>query len=160
MKKRIAPFLISALAFTGCLSSRELRSSSNVRIPATARITITVPADGSYEEDTYAGSGKAVATELRSALIREFPNTEIGSNRAGYTVKPTILHWEERATEWSGKPDRVSISVQLYEGARLMDSTVIDGKSSYWTLGGDHPRDLLRQPFETYARKLAGSRHE
>lgn len=71
-------------------------------------------------------------------------------------IRPQILHWEERATEWSGKADRVEISLPLYRSGRLIGSAMVKANSSWWTLGGDHVIDLLPRPFEIYAARLAG----
>ena len=32
-----------------------------------------------------------------------------------YVLKIVITHWEENATEWSGKPDAVAASAELYD---------------------------------------------
>jgi hypothetical protein len=44
-----------------------------------------------------------------------------------YLVYPTILHWEDRTTEWSALPDRVEVKIDLNETAtvKLLDSIVI-----------------------------------
>jgi len=76
-----------------------------------------------------------------------------------YLVQPTILHWEERATEWSGKPDRISIRLELVEvsDGEVLDATVISGKSKWATFGGDHPQELLPVPLKKYVDALFGS---
>ena len=73
-----------------------------------------------------------------------------------YVLKAQILHWEDRATEWSAKPDRVKISLPLYKSGQLIGSALVSAKSSYWTFGADHPEDLMDAPFEAYAASLAG----
>jgi len=73
-----------------------------------------------------------------------------------FTIKPEILHWEDRATEWSGRPDRVSISLQTYDRhGRTVDASVIDAKSSWWTLGADKPEAQLTRAFADYAGRLS-----
>lgn len=73
-----------------------------------------------------------------------------------YLVYPTILHWEDRATEWSALPDRVEVKIDLIETAtgKLLDSVVIRGKSGLATLGGDHPQDLLPKPVDEFVSTL------
>jgi Domain of unknown function (DUF4823) len=73
-----------------------------------------------------------------------------------YLVYPTILHWEDRATEWSALPDRVEVKIDLIETAtgKLLDSVVIRGKSGVATLGGDHPQDLLPKPVDEFVSTL------
>ncbi len=42
----------------------------------------------------------------------------IDAEKHGYYVKPEILHWEERATEWSGRSDRIEIQLIIYDALR------------------------------------------
>lgn len=95
---------------------------------------------------------------LVAALVPHFPASGVVTPEMNieYVLKPQILHWEDRATEWSAKPDRVKVSLPLYKSGQLVGSALISAKSSYWTLGGDHPEDLLDAPFEAYAASLAG----
>jgi hypothetical protein len=69
---------------------------------------------------------------------------------------PQILQWEDRATEWSGKPDiaAVKLSVLSTDTGALLDSVIIEGKSGLATFGGDHPQDLLPKPMAEYAASL------
>jgi hypothetical protein len=39
--------------------------------------------------------------------------THAKENNYGYLVFPTILEWEDRATEWSGIPDKASIKIAM-----------------------------------------------
>jgi hypothetical protein len=68
----------------------------------------------------------------------------------------TILHWEDRATEWSGIPDKVEIRIDVIESARgdTIDSAIVKRKSGLATFGGDHPQDLLPKPVEDYVASL------
>jgi hypothetical protein len=47
-----------------------------------------------------------------------------------YLLYPQILHWEDRATEWSAKPDLATVKLSTYtaETGQLLDSAMIDGK--------------------------------
>ena len=71
--------------------------------------------------------------------------------RSLYLIEPKILHWEDRATECSGKADRVKISLPLYRSGSLVGSALVTADSSWWTFGGNHPEDRLDAPFESYA---------
>ncbi|ELW8199044.1 DUF4823 domain-containing protein, partial [Yersinia enterocolitica] len=66
------------------------------------------------------------------------------------------LHWEDRATEWSGKPDIIAIKITVYNAAsdNIISSTIINGKSKWATFGGDHPQDLLAKPVSEYISSL------
>lgn len=80
------------------------------------------------------------------------------AEKAGYDylVVPEILHWEDRATEWSGKPDRVEIKISTYKVQSEVEihSTIIAGRGKWVTLGGDHPQDLLSEPMDNYVSTL------
>jgi hypothetical protein len=75
---------------------------------------------------------------------------------AGYYVVPQILHWEDRATQWSGRPDQIEIKITVYdaETSNIVASTRISGESKWATLGGDHPEDLLAEPVGAYISSL------
>lgn len=117
----------------------------------------------------YLKSGKYTASAIREALVRyanevaiitdsDDNNTvpSVDKNRYGYIFKPEILHWEERATEWSGLPDRIGIKITVYDTSNdnILSSLVFNGKSKWFTFGGDHPQDLLFVPVNKYVKSL------
>ena len=51
----------------------------------------------------------AEATRLSSAL------SEAEKLDFTYVLKGVLTEWEDNATEWSGKPDRAALSLELYE---------------------------------------------
>ncbi|WP_161556287.1 DUF4823 domain-containing protein [Dickeya undicola] len=78
-------------------------------------IIIAVPANGVYLQKEYPGSGSITANIIKSAFSRYTDNVKIIAEckdiscltsslsiARGYYVVPEILHWEDRATEWSG----------------------------------------------------------
>jgi hypothetical protein len=142
---------------TGCyVSNREIKYSIKGAVPVGTAISVITPEDGIYMEDVYPNSGKVVARKLVAALIPHYPGSMVSSGgRSVYLIEPKILHWEDRATEWSGKADRVKISLPLYRSGSLVGSALVTANSSWWTFGGDHPEDLLDAPFESYAASLA-----
>ncbi len=73
-------------------------------------------------------------------------------------VTTEILHWEDRATEWSGRPDRVEVQISVYDTSTREEvaSSSYSGKSKWATFGGDHPQDLLSEPTDNYVRSLYG----
>lgn len=111
-------------------------------------------------EDVYPNSGKVVARKLVAALTPYYPGSSVSAQRSGsgYSIDPKILHWEDRATEWSGKADRVKVSLSLYRSGSLIGSALVTANNSFFTFGGDHPEDLLDAPFEVYAASLAGKK--
>ncbi len=114
-------------------------------------------------------SGKTVALAVRAAFapfaktITVMPDCndlaclqKIKLTGSEYYVIPEILHWEDRATEWSGIPDKIKIQISVYDGQALekLASTIISGTSRWATFGGDHPQDLLSEPLNRYVESL------
>ena len=79
-----------------------------------------------------------------------------GKDKYTYYVVPEILHWEDRATEWSGLPDRIEVKIIVSDARRNgeIGSAIISGKSKWATFGGDHPQDLLPEPIKIYVESL------
>lgn len=147
------------MLLSGCyVSRRELAIQVPASVPVGTPIEVVKPADGTFEAEKYDGSGNTAAGKLTAALIPYFPGSTVvnASTSQGYVIKPQLLHWENRATEWSGKADRVKVSLPLYRSGKLVGSALVTASSSWWTMGGDHPEDLLDTPFAVYAGKLAG----
>jgi len=165
--------VVSALLLASCADTNEvvrLDTSSDVRLDVASTIYIAVPADGVYGANTYRGSGQNTAQIINSAFAKRSRLTEVGrcpqsfseardaalSDNWQYFVYPTILHWEDRATEWSAIPDKVEVKIEVVETAtnRSLASAVIKGKSGLATFGGDRPQDLLPEPIEEFVSSL------
>jgi hypothetical protein len=133
-------------------------------------VYIAVPKDGIYGDENYPGSGLTTAQTLLSAFAKRVRRVDVAHAYQAYEdalktardkgfkylVYPTILHWEDRATEWSGRPDRVELKIEVIEVATgtQLDNVVIKGTSKWATLGGDHPQDLLPKPVEQFVASL------
>jgi hypothetical protein len=131
---------------------------------------VMLPSDGRYGGTTYENSGEMTAQIVAKALAvhaaqvwqAPFPqslNAALASARqANYShvFQSTILNWEDRATEWSGVKDKLSVRFEVYEvqTGKLVSSLVTDASSSIWTLGGDHPQDLLASPAQSFVDAL------
>ena len=79
----------------------------------------------------------------------------MGAARAGhfdYLIVPLVVHWEDRATEWSGRPDRIVIEVRAVDvpSEKTLSLGSVAGKSKWVTFGGDVPEDLLDLPLGVY----------
>ena len=163
--------LLAAL-LASCADSHQLmRLDGNLqKLDPRGVVYVSVPADGRYGQTTYYGSGQNTSqivvmafskysTRVESGHAQQDFNDSLESARkagAMYLVIPTILEWEDRATEWSGIPDKASIKLSIIDvktGAAL-DSAIIKGKSGLATFGGDHPQDLLPKPTDEYVASL------
>lgn len=132
-------------------------------------VVIAIPVDGFYAAQKYAGSGNSTANEISSAFMKYSDKVTVSQEchdlnclkerniiTQGYYVVPQILHWEDRATEWSGIPDKIEIKITIYnvESNSRIASAIISGKSKWATSGGDHPQDLLSEPVGSYISSL------
>ncbi|WP_368163662.1 DUF4823 domain-containing protein [Aeromonas sp. R6-2] len=159
------------LAVAGCSSTyhHTALQTPAKRLDANLGVLISIPDDGFYETQTYANSGMMTANAVRAAFAKKARNVDITNScksnqclesidttRYGYFVKPTILHWEERATEWSGKPDRIEIQLVIYDAItkKELANSSYTGRSKWATFGGDHPQDLLPDPTNAYVSGL------
>jgi hypothetical protein len=168
---RIIILVIMAIMISGCASTYK---QNNLTEPTTklfrgGSVVIATPANGSYGNKKYPASGEMTALAVR-AVFAEFSDTitvstdckgleclkENESSKYDYYVIPEILHWEDRATEWSGIKDKIEVKLSIYEGHswKKVASTIISGKSKWATFGGDHPQDLLPEPLNKYVETL------
>ncbi|MGW8367223.1 MAG: DUF4823 domain-containing protein [Gammaproteobacteria bacterium] len=172
MESSMRTLFVSVLAFVvaGCASTytQDALLVPSGKLTRGKPVVIAMPSDGSYEGKAYPESGRMTADATRAAFApfttatvatdcRELECLKSSRPLAdGYYVIPEILHWEDRATEWSGKSDRLEIKLSVYgsQGSAELASTVLTGKSKWATFGGDHPQDLLSEPLTTYVNSL------
>jgi Domain of unknown function (DUF4823) len=157
--------------FSGCAASynQQILKSPTSKLERGKGVFISTPKNGWYGKIEYKNSGKMTANTLKAAFFRFSNNIYISEDCFGlkclktmptekyaYYIEPDILHWEDRATEWSGIPDRIEVKISIYDAALGAEiaSAVISGKSKWTTLGGDHPQDLLPEPVNQYVESL------
>lgn len=168
--------LVSIVLFVGLLSAcadthQLLRTGREIpKLEQNRTVYVSVPKDGRYGQTNYSGSGQNTTQIVVLAFSQYANRVEPGHDyqtfeealvaarklNATYLVVPTILEWEDRATEWSGIPDKASIKILVADtgSGATIDSVVIKGKSGVATLGGDHPQDLLPKPVGEYVKSL------
>lgn len=165
-----ALLLVSSLL--GCSDTHRLVRTEGVGLAASEALSayLVVPRDGQYGKIFYTGSGAMVAQEmemafgpyLRKILVgRRYEHLDDALSRArekalDYLIYPEILHWEDRATEWSGRPDVVSIRVTIIDVSTgdKVDRAELGGTGKIMSWGGEHPQDLLAKPLADYAAGL------
>jgi hypothetical protein len=129
-----------------------------------------LPENGRYGIDTYQASGTATARAAAAALAHhvqeivtatsvetlEVAFGQARSESVTHVFHATILHWEDRATEWSGITDKITVKFAVYDAQTeaLLASTVASASSKWGTLGGDHPQDLLPVPTQQFVDQL------
>jgi hypothetical protein len=156
---------------SGCSAAYEQQIVNPIttRLVAGHGVYISKPKNGRYGKIEYRESGIMTANSIKSAFSRfsteiHVPEACLGKECLGripvekytYYVAPEILHWEDRATEWSELPDKIEIKVVIYDikSGREITSAVLSGRSKWATFGGDHPQDLLPEPVNQFVQSL------
>ena len=165
--KPILALLVASVLCSGCAHKYNLNSVSRAGVLRTnATALVALPEDGHFEEITYPGSGRKAALAVSAAFARHLQRVDImpvtatldvqlakaRAAKSDYLIVPTVVHWEDRATEWSGRSDRIEIEVRTLDapsGDTLALGSV-KGKSKWATFGGDVPEDLLAAPLNAY----------
>jgi hypothetical protein len=175
MRRRLF-LLVSAFSLLALSCSHTFglnRQLQGRRPPASAVVYVALPESGRFEAHAYPDSGRQTGEEVVRAFAPHVSRATLGDRvesadearltareeGATHLVVPTILHWEERATEWSGRPDRIRVLLQVYEveSGKLIDSAEVSGKSRWATFGGDHPQELLPTAVGDYVNTLFGA---
>jgi hypothetical protein len=162
---------LGSLIFTACEHTTKEVSLGNVGAPplleAKGRFYVAYALNIRGKEGPVLDSGRMVTEPLRAAFQKEVRavfggrlaetldegKANAAKANAHYLVYPTIMRWEDRSTEFSGRRDKVEIRLELWNVPedRLMDIRLIQGTSKWMTDGGDKPQDLLAEPFAKYA---------
>ncbi len=168
--------VVAALIFpllSGCVHKYAVpvpQSGANL-IPKNSIVYVATPPNGRDDRPrTYEYSGGWTSSAMVQALsnrgIRavvgapaKSPSGALGAARvakAQYMVFPGIVHWSDRATEWSGMPDRITLRVILTEvrSGEVLDNREIRASSRWATFGGDHPQELLPILSEQWAASI------
>ena len=166
-----ATAIVTALATSGCASSYKQSDITEpaARLDPAKSVLVSTPPDGRFEQTVYPNSGRMTANEVKKAFAAHTNKVDATekchgddcmsvakAGGYGYYVKPDILHWEDRATEWSGLSDQIEIQLVVFDvgsGAELAHVSY-HGKSKWLTFGGDHPQDLLPEPTTQYVNSL------
>lgn len=135
-------------------------------------VFVPLPEDGQdHRPRTYRGSGEQVLDEVARQLrgrgwtvlegeTMSVPDAIRTAAHAGaeLVVYPAITLWSDRATEWSGIPDRIDLVISIFDAStgELVDRREIGAASRWATFGGDHPQDLLPELIRRWASDVAG----
>lgn len=172
--KKLHLVMLISVFLIGCADSYNLAREKKIEhdLSKSATAYVVVPRDGRYGSTIYQGSGQNTAQLITASLLRyirvvftseDFEEYSTAIEKAksktlSLVFYPTILHWEDRATEWSGIPDRASVKISVYDvnTETEVDSVIIEGTSGLATFGGDHPQDLLLEPISEYISTIFG----
>ena len=157
----------------GCADTHNIIQSApemQKKLPKDVSFYIALPEDGVYGETTYYNSGVMTAQTILASVSHHVSTAGMADQTMSiedciavaseknfdYLINTTIMHWEDRSTEWSGKPDRIKVKIEIIaiSDGSSFDSVTIEGKSKWVTFGGDHPQDLLPKPIGDYFDQL------
>ncbi len=173
IKKSILMTLFIVLPLlSGCVSKYRVDAIEvpPASIPSGSHFYVMLSGDGKYGDEVYTGSGLKVSASLQRALRAHGAEVTLATQiedleqavrtaqlgNIAYVVWPIILHWEDRATEWSGRSDRITMYYEIYNtivGERLA-STTVSASSKWATFGGDHPEDLVPKTFRDFLAQV------
>jgi len=159
----------------GCVSANtsvNRLSTARVDIDNNALAMVVQPADGGSLGKTYNGSGAKVAFEFARAMKTLVADVRISLNSSDnqslfedsrkrnirYLLIPQIMHWEDRATQWSGIPDRLEIQVELIDLSTgdTLDTSSISSNSSDVEFTDAPVGEMVRRAADRYFQSLQG----
>lgn len=172
---RISVLALTLLA-TACTASYKVVQTDGHTgqqpLDGAASVYVALPKDGSYGSKNYGGSGRIVAGTIARELSSKAAGVEVGEEAEGrdgalssarkvgarYAVIPVITHWEHRATEWSGRPSRMSIDVSVYDAAseKRLNSRSLTARSRIVSFTPTSLESLLTKPIRDYVNALYG----
>ena len=161
--------LVTATLCISCSASYE-GDAPKTRVATDAKIYVGMCGDAQFEGKRYPLSGEITTKAIVAALSEHTKNVHSAPSAASrtrsvtaahlkgadYLIQPTIVHWEEHNTQWSGKEDMLTVKLELVQvpSGETLDTLEFKGKSKWATFGGDSVRDLLPKPLEHYAKAL------
>lgn len=169
--KKSGLFLL-AIILSACTAKYDVLRHDNQQLSMSDSYFIAKPDNGKYGTIDYVNSGEMTQNALFNELKRLNIKVEkekhtqekqislINARDKGFDILifPTILHWEDRATEWSGLRDRAKINLELIstQSEQTIDNALLDLVGTWWTFGGLHPQDMVNEAVENYFQKLFG----
>ena len=145
--------LALSISLAGCASKYRVDAyeAPSAHLDKQASFYVVLPADGHYGSTVYAGSGATAAQAVASALSVHVDKAVIGMTAGEeldaalaearqrtltHVFMTTILNWEDRATEWSGIPDKVTLKFAV-----MVDTPVRTGHHGIALF--NHERQLI-----------------
>jgi len=132
---------------TGCASTYKTDSyeAPVQMLQKNASAYVMMAVDGNYGTIPYPGSGISLSNAARDAVMLHLKQVKRATHvetikealshaeEMGFTYgfEPTILHWEDRATEWSGKLDRIKVRLVVWsvKSGEVISFTVLSAAS-------------------------------
>lgn len=164
--------LIMLITLSACTAKYDVIRHESKQLSTTDSFYVSKPENGTYGTIHYNESGRMTRdaffnqlSKLGVKAVRDMETRDKASSliaakeqQCSALIYPTILHWEDRATEWSGLRDRAQIQVEIIntETGETVDNTTLDLVGTWWTFGGLHPQDMVVETVEDYFQQLFG----
>lgn len=154
--------LIAVSALVACASHDVRRGARFDDLPAAGEdvaVRVVTPADGAYGGKPAVGSGALVAAAIERVANASYRDVGTGPAGAGAArtleVTPRLLHWEDRATNWSGLLDRVEVELRLRDLPSKRERTLVfEARNGWLTFVNNPPEALLDASFEAALQEL------
>ncbi len=179
---RSAWLLACLMALHGCAYHNALYEPAQINgrsLNSSSRVCVLRAGDGIYQGDPYEGSGAEISARTRNALAAVIPGTALAEatsqkegraeclkSGADYLITPTIQHWEDRATQWSGLRDLIRIRAVLEKSSPEPRSVIRTGyfeaRNGWFTFVNHPPEELLADDdaYFWFVRGLVGMPEE
>jgi uncharacterized membrane protein len=164
--------LILTTFFAGCADVTSITRDAprEVVLDSKANAYVSVPPDGHYEQQVYAGSGRIAADIVLTAFSKKMSHVDIADKKEyfekalnhartegyQYLIVPKITHWEDSNAVLSGRPSKATINIRIVDVKTrdTIDSVVIDSRSSMLNVTNAPPEDALPEPIQAYVNSL------
>ena len=164
--------IVLMVLLAACANVTEINRnvSSEVRLDPSKSTYVAIPKDGRYGSTKYSESGDTAANLVMTGFLRHMAHIETGikyqtyeealsyakKQKHTYLITLTILHWERRATAWSGKPTKASLRIVITDvgTGKQLDSVVIDARTSAVRMTSAQPQDVLPKPISQYVDSI------
>lgn len=158
MLKQLLTILILSIAVTSCAQIKHTNlTHTSVFLMPEKEIFIEIPKDGKYGQIDYLNSSSKLVNLLRKEFIKYATVIKVCDtndclseiNNNSYLVKAKILHWEDRETQWSFRPDVVEIELSVIDAAtgETVRNSIYKAKSRVIQFfAGTSPEDILERP--------------
>lgn len=133
-------------------------------------VFVAVAKDGQYNHITYHGTGKEVSVMIMNAIKGHAQEVELAdeylkktealkaatASGSRYMFFPELVHFEDRNTPWSGRRDRTTLQIDIYDvmTKEKITSTTITANNRWFQFRDHSPMVLLRRPVKLHINSL------
>jgi hypothetical protein len=166
---RVGFFVLFAMQFACAHSSAYNPSGRSIPrgvISPRDRVVIAIALDGASGNEQQQGSSLSVAQMIEGELARmiesirivpidPFKDTPEGDSW-DVAIVPRIVHWEQRATEWSGVPSKASIRLSVYRKSspNPVDVRLFETSSGTFAMSRPDLTSMLQEPVSRYLNQI------